>query len=122
MENEENIKAYEKEVPVEEEIPVEYSTFVILEEKYKTLLTQKFKDRKPYVPVDHKKIYAFIPGTIKKVFVKEGDKVKKGEKLLILEAMKMNNELTTLVNGKIKKIHCKSGEMVTKNQLLVEIG
>lgn len=101
--------------------PVEYSSFVILEEEYQTLLTQKYIDRKPYKAIDHKKIYAFIPGTIRKVYVKEGDKVKKGEKLLILEAMKMNNELTTLVNGKIRKIYVKTGEMVTKSQLLVEI-
>jgi biotin carboxyl carrier protein len=104
-----------------EEAPVEYTTFVILEEEYQTLLTQKYIGRKHYAPPDHKKIYAFIPGTIRKVFVKEGDKVKKGDKLLILEAMKMNNELTTLISGKVKKIYCKTGEMVSKSQLLVEI-
>lgn len=118
MENEEIKDSVEKNEEAEE---VVYTPFVILGEKYQTLMTQKYLDRKPYKPVDHKKIYAFIPGTIRKVFVKEGDKVKKGEKLLILEAMKMNNELTTLVNGKVKKIHCKTGEMVTKSQLLVEI-
>ncbi len=99
----------------------DYKPFIILGEEYQTLLTNKHLARKPYTPVDHKKIYSFIPGTIRKVFVKEGDKVKKGDKLLILEAMKMNNELTTLVSGKVKKIYCKPGEMVTKSQLLVEI-
>jgi len=105
----------------QEEEEVEYTGFVILEEVYQTLLTQKYKDRKPYIAPDRRKIYAFIPGTIRKVFVKEGDKVKAGDHLLILEAMKMNNELTTLVNGKVKKVYCKTGEMVTKSQLLVEI-
>ena len=70
--------------------------------------------------------HAFKPDLIiesgNMVYVKEGDKVKKGDKLLILEAMKMNNELTTLVNGKVKKVYCKTGEMVTKSQILVEIG
>jgi biotin carboxyl carrier protein len=122
MENE-DIKMKKEEEPKPEETPeVVYTPFVVLEEEYQTLLTQKYMDRKPYKAPNHKKIYAFIPGTIRKVFVKEGDKVKKGDKLLILEAMKMNNELTTLVNGKVKKIHCKTGEMVTKSQLLVEIG
>ncbi len=110
-----------EEIKKEPEEAVEYTGFVILEEEYQTLLTQKYIDRKPYVVPDKKLIYAFIPGTIRKVFVKEGDKVKAGDALLILEAMKMNNELTTLVNGKVKKIHCKTGEMVTKSQLLVEI-
>ena len=118
MENEEIKK---EDVEKNEEPEVEYTPFVVLEEKYQTLLTQKYIDRKPYVPKDLKKIYAFIPGTIRKVFVKEGDRVKKGDKLLILEAMKMNNELTTLVNGKVKKVYCKTGEMVTKSQMLVEI-
>jgi biotin carboxyl carrier protein len=118
MENEElKIDAEKKEEP-----EVEYTPFVILEEKYQTLLTKKYMDRKPYAVPNPKMIYAFIPGTIRKVYVKEGDKVKKGDKLLILEAMKMNNELTTLVNGKVKKVYCKTGEMVTKSQLLVEIG
>jgi biotin carboxyl carrier protein len=117
MENEEINDDVEKK----EDAEVEYTSFVILEEEYQTLLTRKYLDRKPYVAKDLKKIYAFIPGTIRKVFVKDGDKVKKGDKLLILEAMKMNNELTTLVNGKVKKVYCKTGEMVTKNQLLVEI-
>jgi biotin carboxyl carrier protein len=122
MENE-DIKFKKEEVEKQEETPeIVYTSFVVLEEKYQTLLTKKYQDRKPYVAVDNRKVYAFIPGTIRKVFVKEGDKVKKGDKLLILEAMKMNNELTTEMNGKVKKIHCKTGEMVSKNQLLVEIG
>ncbi len=122
MENE-DIRIKKEELEKQEEAPEEvvYTPFVILEDEYQTLLTQKYLNRKPYAAVNHKKIYAFIPGTIRKVFVKEGDKVKKGDKLLILEAMKMNNELTTLVNGKVKKIHCKTGEMVSKSQLLVEI-
>lgn len=121
MENE-DIKIKKEDTEKPEETPeVVYTPFVILEDAYQTLLSQKYLDRKPYVPKDLKKIYAFIPGTIRKVYVKEGEKVKKGDKLLILEAMKMNNELTTLVSGKVKKVYCKTGEMVTKNQMLVEI-
>ncbi len=107
-----------KEEPIEQP---DYKPFVVLGDEYQTLLNTMFLNRKPYKPVDHKKIYSFIPGTIRKVFVKEGDRVKKGDKLLILEAMKMNNELCTLVSGKVKKIYCKTGEMVTKSQLLIEI-
>lgn len=101
---------------------IEFDSIVVLEEEYKTLLTKKYKNRKPYTPFDNKKTYAFIPGTVKKVFVKDGDKVKKGDKMLILEAMKMNNEIIAMTKGKIKKVYVKSGEMVTKSQLLIEIG
>ncbi|MEI6122223.1 MAG: acetyl-CoA carboxylase biotin carboxyl carrier protein subunit [Bacteroidota bacterium] len=111
----------ENDEKIESIVQPDYKPFVVLGEEYQTLLTDKYLNRKPYAPIDHKKIYSFIPGTIRKVFVKEGDKVKKGEKLLILEAMKMNNELCTLVNGRVKKVHCKTGEMVTKSQLLIEI-
>lgn len=90
-------------------------------EKYRTYYNRKFLLRKPYSPVDEKKITAFIPGTIQKLYVSEGKKVKKGEKLLVLEAMKMRNDLITNVDGVVKKIHVKVGDIVMKNQLLVEL-
>ncbi|MFH1296220.1 MAG: biotin/lipoyl-containing protein [Bacteroidota bacterium] len=89
--------------------------------EYMTLLTKKFTDRKPYCPPNPKLIHAFIPGTIVKVFVKEKEKVKKGENLLSLQAMKMNNNLLASINGTIKKIHVKKGDVVVKKQLLVEL-
>jgi len=98
-----------------------FETFTLDEVAFKTLLTRKYLNRKPYVPFDPKKIFAFIPGTIIKVFVKENHKVKKGEELLALQAMKMNNHLLAHKNGTIKKIHVKQGDIVVKNQLLVEL-
>jgi len=86
-----------------------------------TLLTKKFSSRKPYSPPNPKKIHAFIPGTIVKLFVKEKAKVKKGETLLSLQAMKMNNNILASIDGTIKKLHVKKGEVVVKNQLLVEL-
>ncbi len=86
-----------------------------------TKFTVKFANRKPYAPPNPKKISAFIPGTIIKVFVKEKSKVKKGESLLTLQAMKMNNVIIAPLDGVIKKVHVKPGEVVTKNQLLVEL-
>ncbi len=89
--------------------------------KYKTQLTKKFLSRKEYEEKDPKKITAFIPGTIKKVFVKEGQKVREGDKLLTLEAMKMNNIITSPSDGNIKTINAKAGKTVAKNELLVEL-
>ena len=43
-------------------------TLVIEDVKYKTRLTKKFLNRKPYEPIDPKKVVSFIPGTIKKIY------------------------------------------------------
>jgi biotin carboxyl carrier protein len=86
-----------------------------------TKFTVKFANRKPYKPLNPKKISAFIPGTIIKVFVKEKAKVKKGDSLLTLQAMKMNNIILAPLDGVIRKIHVKPGDVVVKNQLLVEL-
>ena len=98
-----------------------YETLIIDDVKYKTLLTNKFKNRKKYQPKNPKEITAFIPGTIKDIFIKQNSNVKEGDKLLILEAMKMENEVLSPMSGKIKKIWVKMGERVTKEQLLIEL-
>ena len=87
---------------------------------YSTKMTPKFKIRKKYVAPDPNKLLAFIPGTIREIFVKQGDKVKAGEGLLILEAMKMRNEVKAQYDTVIKKIYVKSGDIVMKNQIMVE--
>ena len=88
---------------------------------YKTLYTKKYLNRKKYETPNPNKITAFIPGTILDIFVSTGQKVVKGQDLLILEAMKMNNKLIAPYDATIKKIFVKSGEMVTREQLLVEL-
>lgn len=96
-------------------------TLIIGGTTYKTQLTSKYLNRKNWERPNEKLVNAFIPGTILKVFVKEGQKVKEGSKLLILEAMKMKNVVTAPVTGTIKSIEIKEGEMVPKNKLLIEI-
>ena len=87
---------------------------------YKTTFTQKFLERKPYQEVDPKKVLAFIPGKIRKVYVKKGARVKEGDKLLILEAMKMNNVIFSPIRGVVKEVYVTPGISVAKNALLVE--
>ena len=67
------------------------------------------------------KIKAPIPGRIVSVDVKVGDSVKKGQGLLVLEAMKMQNEVTAPVEGLVKAVHVKPGQTVDGNFVLVEI-
>ncbi|MBD3749833.1 MAG: biotin/lipoyl-binding protein [Sphingobacteriales bacterium] len=66
-----------------------------------------------------KEIKAPMPGLVLKIIVKEGDVVKKGENLLVLEAMKMENMIKAPADVIIQKIKVKSGEKVEKNQLLM---
>jgi biotin carboxyl carrier protein len=111
MENEEEQKEEKQE----------FQKFVLEGDQYKTMLTKKFLSRKPYIENDPGKIVSFIPGTIIKVFVSNGQVVKKDEKLLILEAMKMHNVIMAPMNGKIKKLHVGDGDKVANKQLLIEI-
>jgi len=98
-----------------------FKTIIIDNIKYKTTLTKKFMARKMYEPVDYNKVYSFIPGTIRKVFVKEGDRVKQGTNLLELEAMKMVNNIAAPVDGVVARINVKTGDLVAKNFLLIEL-
>ncbi len=88
---------------------------------YETRLNNKFKLRKKYEPTDPNKILAIIPGIIKNIFVGEGDSVKYGTPLLVLEAMKMENAVVCQTPGKIKSINVSVGQMVTKGYLLIEL-
>ena len=95
-------------------------TFVLDDTKYVTTYTKKFLNRKKYVADDPKKLLAYIPGMIKKLNIKVGDGVKRGQSLLILEAMKMMNDVCSPMDGRIKAVHIQVGTMVAKNQLLLE--
>jgi biotin carboxyl carrier protein len=97
----------------------ETKSIVIDDTVYETGLTKKFSQRKVYKPTDPKKVVAFIPGLIPKVFVKVGDKVKRGDKLLILEAMKMQNIVNAPIEGVIRIVPLEN-ILVKKNELLVE--
>lgn len=64
-------------------------------------------------------IKAPMPGLIFEISIKEGDEVKKGDPIMILEAMKMENVLKSPGDGIVKAIKVKKGDSVEKNQVLV---
>jgi biotin carboxyl carrier protein len=106
---------------LEEKESEAFHTLVIEDVKYKTRLNKKFLSRKPYEPVDPKKIHSFIPGTIGNIFVKKGKRVRTGQKLLELEAMKMVNTIFAEFDAVILDILIKPGDLVSKNQLLIQL-
>jgi len=67
-------------------------------------------------------IKAPLPGTIITVLVKPGDKVAMGQKLLTMEAMKMENNVLSEKDGVVKAVNVKPGQAVAQNDVLVEIG
>jgi biotin carboxyl carrier protein len=88
---------------------------------YKTRISQKFENRKKYQPLDPKKVLSFIPGTVLDIMVIEGQVVNKGDEMMILDAMKMQNKLKAGYSGKIKKIYVNKGDKVSKGTLLIEM-
>ena len=66
-------------------------------------------------------LQAPMPGLVVKVAVKEGKKVKKGDVLVILESMKMQNELKSPHKGTITEVNIKKGDRVEKREAMVII-
>jgi len=64
---------------------------------------------------------ASIPGTIIKVLVKEGDSVKEGESLLVIEAMKMETNIVASTAGTVESVLIKEGQQVKTGELLMKI-
>ncbi|HOW10700.1 MAG TPA: biotin/lipoyl-binding protein [Bacteroidales bacterium] len=88
---------------------------------YKTRLSNKFMSRKPYQKADQRIILSYIPGTVLDIMVREGQEVKKGEDLMILDAMKMQNKLKSAIDGTVKKIFVSRGNRVAKGTKLIEM-
>ncbi len=70
---------------------------------------------------ESKSIVSPIPGKVFKILVKEGEEVRKGDVVVVIDAMKMENNITTRQSGVVKKIHVRLNEMVEVNTALVEV-
>lgn len=89
--------------------------------EYKTTLTKKWTNRKTWTEPNPNLVEAHIPGTVLRIEVKEGQEVQCDDVLLILQAMKMDNKITSPFQAKVKKIHVKEGEQVPKGALMIEL-
>jgi biotin carboxyl carrier protein len=100
---------------------VRFNTLEVHGIKYKTLFTEKYKNRKKWEEPDFRKILSVISGTVIKIYVKEGQKVKEGELMMVLEAMKMQNKICFPMDGVVKKIYVTEEEKVPKGHLMIEL-
>lgn len=62
-----------------------------------------------------------LPGTILDVYVKPGDMVKAGDKLITLEAMKMENNINSDKSGKVVSVNVKKSDAVMEGDILIEV-
>ena len=99
----------------------ENQKFILDDTTYETQLTSKFINRKVWKKANPNEIRAYIPGVIQKIYVKVGDKVKENQPLLILEAMKMKNDVVAPKKTVIKEVLIEENVHVEKNQLLIVI-
>ena len=123
-----NIKSFEDNIA---EIELNGTPYTVeMEQEIKTTKTPKLiRPEKPAqkAPTEIQKgsglsnITAPLPGTIFKIITKEGDAVKKGDPVLIMEAMKMENNVLAEKAGVVKKILVQEGDSVLQGDLLIEI-
>jgi len=101
---------------------------VELKQEMKVSKTPKFVRSKP-VPTREEnpppaaglsKVIAPLPGTILKINIKSGDEVKKGQILLIMEAMKMENNILAEIDGLVKNVKVNEGDNVLEGDVLIE--
>ena len=88
----------------------------------------RFPPQQPLLPAAPKaagagkKIESPLPGVIVSVDVKEGQAVKRGQKVAVIEAMKMENEILSDVDGTITAVHVKQGDSVLEGADIVTVG
>ncbi|MDE5611732.1 MAG: biotin/lipoyl-binding protein [Odoribacter sp.] len=66
-------------------------------------------------------IKAPLPGTISSINVKVGDQVKRGDTVVVMEAMKMENNIVASKDGKVKTIHVSAGQTVAQDDKLIDL-
>lgn len=117
----------EKEVLLMELFPAVAKNFLTKQKEARYMATHKASGAQQTVdvqkeePITGKVVEAPMPGNIFKILVKPGDMVSKGQNVLVLEAMKMENNITSDYAGKVKRILTQEGKSVTAGAKLIEI-
>ncbi len=98
----------------------ELKKFYLDDAEYETQLSRSFERRKHWIAPDPRVMKAAIPGVVTTLTVQPGQQVRRGDPLLILEAMKMKNPVTAPHAGKIHSVRVSPGQMVTKGEPMIE--
>ena len=77
---------------------------------------------RPASATQHETANSPMPGQVLRILVQKGQKVKTGDPLVVLEAMKMEQTIRTTINGRVQSVLVKAGQAVAPGQMLVEIG
>ena len=104
-----------------EENNSKYQDFVVNSAKYLTLTTTKFDKRKKWQKADPKEIRSIIPGSVIEILAIPGQKIKEGEVILVLDAMKMYTKVEMPFDGVIKSINVAKGDRIPKNTVLITL-
>lgn len=99
----------------------ENQIIIVHSAKYQTTYNKKYENRKVWEEPNFNHIKSYIPGTIIDILIKEGEIVKRGKSILILEAMKMHNDIQMPFKGRILKVNVIKGQKIPKNFLMIEI-
>jgi biotin carboxyl carrier protein len=110
------------EVEIHREVKTTKTPKLVRSAVYPTAESDKAKTSKPSESKGAGAIKAPLPGTILSIAVKVGDIVKSGDNLLIMEAMKMENNIKANIEGKIIAVKVNVGDSVLEGDVLVEIG
>jgi biotin carboxyl carrier protein len=78
---------------------------------------EAFKKKEGVSPV----VKSPLPGVVLRINFKEGDEVNRGDSLLVMEAMKMENNIYSELKGRVKSIKVQPGQSVLQGDILMEI-
>ncbi len=101
-------------------------TFVSVDGREFTIVTAPAETARPRdgeerTPEGSLRVKAPMPGKVIKLGVREGERVRRNQTLVIVEAMKMENEIQTSIDGVVRKVHVSVGDIVDADRILAEI-
>jgi biotin carboxyl carrier protein len=102
------------------DVSIKGKTYTVVVDDNRSMLLKKFVT-KAHIGSGEHVIKAPMPGLISRIEIQLGEEVSKGHGLLVLEAMKMENEIRANHAGRIKTIHVEKGKPVEKDQPLITI-
>ncbi|HNQ69485.1 MAG TPA: acetyl-CoA carboxylase biotin carboxyl carrier protein subunit [Bacteroidales bacterium] len=121
IENIAHIQVNGKDYTVELEKKADKPEPIVRKPKVQAVKNEPVQPKSQTSSASIKSVLSPLPGLILDVKVKEGDKLAKGAIVLVMEAMKMENNIATEFEGVVSSIKVKNGQSVLQNEVLIEI-